>query len=269
MVAIVKNNKHEGRLSRQCGPVTHITYWDPITGEGFIEKVRLEHPADISAMPLDMDALISSICETPPEVVSGALEHSKIDAQKRKPRSSHFLASIQFHNGDPGPNMMGNIIPGMARQTVEWDIQPPADPDLIERVKRHEGFSSTVYKDSLGYPTIGYGHRVESVTPTQMSKEYAEDLLIEDLKLAQINAVDLFYPDIWPKLNEVRKNVLIEMVFQLGKTGVSKFVKMKAALEKEDYQEAANQMILSLWYEQTTNRCVTLAGMMRNGLPEQ
>ena len=28
--------------------------------------------------------------------------------------------------------------------------------DLIERVKRHEGFSSTVYKDSLGYPTIGY-----------------------------------------------------------------------------------------------------------------
>ena len=102
-----------------------------------------------------------------------------------------------------------------------------------------------------------------------MSEEYAADLLIKDLKLALINAVDLFYPDIWPKLNEVRKNVLIEMVFQLGKTGVSKFVKMKAALGKEDYHEAANQMILSRWYEQTTTRCVTLAGMMRNGLPEQ
>ena len=148
----------------------------------------------------------------------------------------------------------------MKREQYEKELSK----SLLQRVKRHEGFSAEPYVDSLGHITIGYGHKIESMSTVQ-----AEGQLIHDLNIALIGAVDLFYPDIWPTLNQVRKDVLTEMVFQLGKNGVSKFVKMKAALEKEDYQEAANQMILSRWYEQTTNRCVTLAGMMRSGLPEQ
>ena len=27
-----------------------------------------------------------------------------------------------------------------------------------ERIKQHEGFSPTVYEDTLGYKTVGYGH---------------------------------------------------------------------------------------------------------------
>ena len=136
--------------------------------------------------------------------------------------------------------------------------------ELIQRVKRHEGFSAEPYVDSLGHITFGYGHKILPI-----SELNAGALLIDDLNIALAGAVDLFYPDIWPTLNQVRKDVLTEMVFQLGKNGVSKFVKMKAALEKEDYHEAANQMILSRWYEQTAGRCTTLAGLMRSGLPEQ
>ena len=136
--------------------------------------------------------------------------------------------------------------------------------ELIQRVKRHEGFRSEPYVDTLGHITIGYGHKVQSV-----SEPEAGGQLLHDLWIARSGALQLFSPDIWPALNDIRKDVLTEMVFQLGKNGVSKFVKMKWALDKGDYQEAANQMILSRWYEQTTHRCTTLAGMMRNGLPEQ
>ena len=32
--------------------------------------------------------------------------------------------------------------------------------DTKTRIKQHEGFSPTVYTDSLGFQTIGYGHLV-------------------------------------------------------------------------------------------------------------
>ena len=86
---------------------------------------------------------------------------------------------------------------------------------------------------------------------------------------AQKGAIELFSPGIWPLLSELRRGVLIEMVFQLGKTGVSKFVKMKAALQIQDYQEAAAQMVESKWYEQTEGRCARLAYIMRDDKEEE
>jgi len=32
--------------------------------------------------------------------------------------------------------------------------------EIKERIKQHEGFRDTVYSDSLGFATIGYGHLV-------------------------------------------------------------------------------------------------------------
>ena len=37
--------------------------------------------------------------------------------------------------------------------------------DLKEKIKEHEGFRDQVYKDSLGFATIGYGHLVLSTDP--------------------------------------------------------------------------------------------------------
>ena len=32
--------------------------------------------------------------------------------------------------------------------------------DLKERIKEHEGYCETVYKDTLGFETGGYGHKI-------------------------------------------------------------------------------------------------------------
>ena len=32
--------------------------------------------------------------------------------------------------------------------------------NLMERIKKHEGFVNKIYKDSLGFATIGYGHLI-------------------------------------------------------------------------------------------------------------
>jgi len=53
------------------------------------------------------------------------------------------------------------------------------------------------------------------------------------------------------------------MVFQLGKTGVSKFKKMFEALKEYDYTRAAEEMLNSAWYRQTPSRCEELSNLMR------
>ena len=47
-----------------------------------------------------------------------------------------------------------------------------------ERIKSHEGFRDTVYSDSLGYATIGYGHLVLPTDPYVEGVVYAKNDLL-------------------------------------------------------------------------------------------
>ena len=65
-------------------------------------------------------------------------------------------------------------------------------------------------------------------------------------------------------VNHTAKEVLIEMVFQLGIGGVGKFKKMWEALGREDYLLASTEMLDSRWAKQTPARCGKLSGKMRS-----
>ena len=58
------------------------------------------------------------------------------------------------------------------------------------------------------------------------------------------------------------KNIVTEMVFQLGTQGVRNFKNMLSALEARDYQRASAEMLDSRWNVQTPNRCQSLAKIM-------
>ncbi len=62
------------------------------------------------------------------------------------------------------------------------------------------------------------------------------------------------------------KILIIEMVFQLGGNGVSKFPKMWQALQQDppDYAEASVQMLDSRWAKQTPNRAQEMADHMKH-----
>ena len=136
--------------------------------------------------------------------------------------------------------------------------------DVKQRIKEHEGFRDTVYSDSLGFATIGYGHLVlptdNFVEGVTYPKEQLEVLFDKDFQIAFNSANELVDG---LNLNHIAKGVIIEMCFQLGKPRVMKFKKMWAALRNKDFDEAANQMIDSAWHKQTTSRCESLASTMR------
>ena len=136
--------------------------------------------------------------------------------------------------------------------------------DLKERIKKHEGFVPKIYRDSLGFATIGYGHLVlptdDFVEGQQYSREVLDAVFDKDFQNAVDNANKLI-GDI-PLVYQARE-IICEMVFQLGIGGVSKFKNMWKALEDGDYHTASVEMLDSRWAKQTPSRAESLSNIMK------
>lgn len=147
-------------------------------------------------------------------------------------------------------------------------------PDhLIEQIKedliRHEGYVAEIYLDSEHLPTFGIGHLVVETDPehtwpvgTPVTDERILNAFHTDCNEAVNDATCVFddllsHPD-----NVVR--VLVNMAFNLGRTRLSKFKNMVAAVNAKDYEKAAEEMIDSKWYRQVKTRGVELVEIMRN-----
>jgi lysozyme len=127
------------------------------------------------------------------------------------------------------------------------------------QLRTDEGVRSHPYKDSLGIETIGVGRNLEEgLRPDEI------DLMLDnDIQHAESDARSLF--PAFDALSDNRKAALINMSFNLGMARFSAFHKMIEAVNHDDFQEAANQMMNSRWAVQTGNRAVRLAKLMRDG----
>ena len=137
---------------------------------------------------------------------------------------------------------------------------------LLESVKKHEGYRNKVYLDTLGKRTVGVGHLcVEDFW--EDDKEYEEKFLMEilqkDLQEAIRGARSLMEDHGCADIDEQAEEILIEMVFQLGMTGVSKFKKMWKALAELNYVGASYEMLDSRWAKQTPNRAKAMEKTMK------
>ena len=129
-----------------------------------------------------------------------------------------------------------------------------------ERIKRHEGLRLEPYRDTQGNWTVGYGHRLPATA------EAAEHVLNLDVANAE-HGVTMVLLHLMPgqtmSLDHRRRDVLVEMCFQLGQRGLRGFRKMLAAVKENDYALAADEMLDSAWARQTPERARELADIMR------
>jgi len=135
-----------------------------------------------------------------------------------------------------------------------------------ERIKEHEGFRDTVYLDSLGKRTVGYGHLcVEDhwEDGKKYDKEYLDEIFDKDFQNAADQCEDLCN-DYELELPETITDVLIEMIFQLGIGNVMKFKKMIAALQEQDFETASLEMLGSRWATQTPSRAEKLSLIVKD-----
>jgi len=137
---------------------------------------------------------------------------------------------------------------------------------LLASVKKHEGYRNKVYLDTLGKRTVGVGHLcVEDFW--EDDKEYEEKFLMtileHDLQSAIKSAEELCEGY---NISDDAKIIIIEMIFQLGKSGVSKFRNMWKALAEDppNYHVASIEMLDSRWAKQTPNRAQEMSDHMNS-----
>jgi lysozyme len=125
------------------------------------------------------------------------------------------------------------------------------------QIKVDEGVRFKVYRDSLGIETVGVGRNIRD---KGLSMQEVDLLLDNDLTDAERDARAIF--PTFDKLSDIRKAVLLNMSFNMGRERLSKFKKLRAAVQDEDWAEAARQMLLSTWASQVGARATRLAQQM-------
>ena len=131
--------------------------------------------------------------------------------------------------------------------------------NLIENIKESEGFVKHVYDDSLGIPTIGYGFAIKDL---DLDEDIASEILSRKIEKL-INRVDGKF-DWFNEANDKIKEVVVEMCYQLGLGGFSKFKRTISYFANKDYIKASVEMLDSKWATQTPNRANKLSKIVES-----
>ena len=133
---------------------------------------------------------------------------------------------------------------------------------LLEMLKRHEGVRSHVYLCSAGYETIGAGRNI-SKSGMGLSEDEVDYLLENDI-VRVIKELSSEYP--WFRgLDDVRKDAMIDISFNLGATRLRGFKRALAAMEVADYTTAAKEFLDSKWSRDVKGRATELCYMVETG----
>jgi len=139
---------------------------------------------------------------------------------------------------------------------------------LREQLEIDEGVKYDIYLDHLGYPTFGIGHLITEEDPehgqpvgTEVSKERVEEAFEKDCEWVVRDCHKLY--DNFDDLPEEVQQIVANMMFNLGYPRLSAFKGMKAGVDSQDWNEAADQMVDSRWYRQVGARAERLVERMR------
>ena len=134
---------------------------------------------------------------------------------------------------------------------------------LREQLKIDEGVKYEVYLDHLGYKTFGIGHLVVAGDDEygadvgySVSEERVNAVFNEDVK-KYIEESKKVFPNL-EELPDEAQQVIVNMCFNMGAPRLSKFKKFIAAINNEEWIEAAVEMMDSRWAQQVGPRAMRL-----------
>lgn len=130
---------------------------------------------------------------------------------------------------------------------------------LLASVKQHEGLRLKAYPDSKGIWTIGYGTNLQEL---EISELLATNWMLTKLEGAEFTARGYTWFD---TLSQPRKDVIVEMLYNLGATRFAGFKKLHQALVFQNWENAAAEMQDSDWHKQVGVRAERLAKQMELG----
>jgi lysozyme len=171
---------------------------------------------------------------------------------------------------------------------------------LLEQLKRHEGFSSTIYTDTTGHLSIGYGRNLSSIgisveealyllgnkkelfnnpylkpylkdnvyflgyerdiSNIGITKGEAHHLLVNDVERAK-HITERFICS--APISKIRYEVFVNMAFNLGPK-LLKFERTRQYIKEQDWDRASIEILNSLWATQVKGRATELSHQLLN-----
>ncbi|MBF0564503.1 MAG: glycoside hydrolase family protein [Nitrospirae bacterium] len=152
---------------------------------------------------------------------------------------------------------------------------------LRQYIKTNEGSRPGVYDDSLDIPTIGVGFNLrredakDKITQlglsydevldghVKLSAEQVDSLLDSDIENA-INIVKSIFSN-FDQITDDRQIVLIDLAFNMGKTTLLEFKNMIKAILSSEWEQAADDLQKSKWYNEVGRRGKCNVQALRSG----
>ena len=141
---------------------------------------------------------------------------------------------------------------------------------LAKEITNDEGCVLSIYEDHLGYKTVGIGHLIIPSDPewgrkvgTPVTQTRCDELFFYDINIVLKECEERFHNN-WIDWPEEVKLIIGNMAFNLGGPRLSKFKKMLAAINKEDYKLASKEGLDSKWAKQVYNRARRLMDRLRD-----
>ena len=149
---------------------------------------------------------------------------------------------------------------------IVQNILVEANVLAIAEIKAQEGLKLEVYKDTLGNPTVAYGHLVLASDGLKVgdtiTQEQADALLVKDYDKAFGAAVTQA-----TELNKIDAEFIAALTsvnYQLGTGWRSKFPNTWGMLKAGDAAGAIQNLKVSKWNEQTPVRVSAFVGAIQN-----
>ncbi len=131
----------------------------------------------------------------------------------------------------------------------------------LNDLRRDEGWRQSIYPDSLGFDTWGYGICVDKRKSPTMPRAVGELWLQLEAEGKWAALVHRF-PWLQTQPDDVQR-ALQNMAYNLGVDGVAEFKMMLGALERGDRETAAANALDSAWARQVGARADRIATLIR------
>ncbi len=196
---------------------------------------------------------------TPPEILALSPEHSEASRGSSGEASQARPSALQFDEASL-PSMFPERSEGHEKSSLSeghergspGDLSPVFMRKLQEDLLREEGTRSKAYLDTEGVLTTGKGINVEEYfrrTGVRLASKVGDEASQEDLDEAERDSLEVSINDArtflfnFDELDPVRKRAVIKMSYQLGATRLKGFLKFQEAMEKGDFESAADEVM--------------------------
>lgn len=231
--------------------VTEIKYKDEALNEEYI-KLKMQYDEDFAKYKESREAQLRNLGDM--YDIDGYKfsedEFNKYQTVKGNTSVSSFYNSIVMNSAQ-------NDINGAFQRDLSNITIPTGE--LAERIKQSEGLRLNVYKDTEGYDTIGYGHKLkpgEDYLRNGITTEQAEQLFAQDFDYHYKAAMKI------PSFNKHPKEVqdaLVDMTYNMGPTWYKSWNNTMKLLENQDYKGVANVILNSKYARQVKGRALVNA----------